>query len=87
MDCRFYFVYESLTDTDFKYQLLVWLVKFLTQELSNQTPGATDEENMNSHSHIWQECLLCFLTDFGDLSKKLADAWNQLPEGDKQVTV
>ncbi|KAF5905037.1 HMG box-containing protein 4-like isoform X2, partial [Clarias magur] len=23
--------------------------------------------------------------DFGDLSKKLGDAWNQLPEGDKQV--
>uniref|UniRef100_A0A4W4ECW4 HMG box domain-containing protein n=1 Tax=Electrophorus electricus TaxID=8005 RepID=A0A4W4ECW4_ELEEL len=23
--------------------------------------------------------------DFGDLSKKLADAWKQLPEGDKQV--
>ncbi|KAG9277494.1 HMG box-containing protein 4 isoform X1 [Astyanax mexicanus] len=23
--------------------------------------------------------------EFGDLSKKLADAWNQLPEGDKQV--
>lgn len=24
-------------------------------------------------------------SDFGDLSKRLADAWKQLPEGDKEV--
>lgn len=36
---------------------------------------------------IWLRCLLYYLTDFGDLSKKLADAWKQLPEGDKQVSV
>lgn len=37
---------------------------------------------------FFNECAVCDVvvnSDFGDLSKRLADAWKQLPEGDKQV--
>lgn len=48
-----------------------------------------NEETLSETLKMASACEYCVCvhlnSDFGDLSKRLADAWKQLPEGDKQV--